>query len=346
VVAREGRWAGTEFHPAPVTDGCKRPRSPKPPTSQCIKPRLVCSPPLKTYSLVRERAIPRGTTAGSGGSHSVGKSGRNYFSTHDKQLYKRNKASARGRYMGDFQEREQGNHTEIEVVRQDTPPTPGGPGSEENTTTLVTLETALGGLATPPTPGDTSLEARAFTTPTPGTPVVRDLFESLPGSTNDLFSPPTPGRGEGGDTCQSPFLSTSLLPTQAEDSPPTLGRTVTQVNWVAQSVAELEANDPEMVAFVADFDKGAARAHIAQGYTTQGVGGVSVQSKGIKKTFPCLWLPVSVCVASRVHLLLSACPLFNCIYSSVQTVTFPPGPEVGPMVCSLISEGLSLVNQT
>ena len=96
VVARVDRLAGTAFHPAPVTDGCKRPRSPKPPTSQCIKPRLVCSPPLKTYSPVRERALPRGTKAGSGGSHSVGKSGRNYFSTHDKQLYKRNKASARG----------------------------------------------------------------------------------------------------------------------------------------------------------------------------------------------------------------------------------------------------------
>jgi len=233
VVAREDRLAGTAFHLAPVTDGCKRPRSAKPPTSRCIKPRPVCSPPLKTYSPVRERVLPRGTTADSGGSHSVGKSGRNYFSTHDEQLYERNEASARGRYMGDFQEREQGNHAEIEVVRPDTPPTPGGPGSEENTTILVTLETAAGGLATPPTPGDTSLEARAVTPPTPGTPVVWDLFESLPGSPNNLFSPPLPGRGEGGDTCKSPFLSPSLSPTQAADSPPTPERTVTQVDWVA-----------------------------------------------------------------------------------------------------------------
>jgi len=205
VEARVDRLAGTAFHPAPVTDGCKRPRSPKPPTSRCIEPSPLCSPPLKAYSQVRERALPRDTTAGSGGSHSVGKSGRNYFSTHDEQLYERNEASARGRYMGDFQEREQGNHAEIEVVRPDTPPTPGGPGSEENTTMLVTLETAVGGLAAPPTPGDTCLEARAATPPTPGTPVVRDLFESLPGSPNNLFSPPTPGRGEEGDTCQSQF---------------------------------------------------------------------------------------------------------------------------------------------
>jgi len=135
----------------------------------------------------------------------VGKSGRNYFSTHDEQLYERNEVSARGRYMGDFQEREEGNHVEIEVVRPDTPPTPGGPESEESTTILVTLETAVAGLATPPTPGDTSLELRAATPPTPGTPVVWDLFESLPGSPNNLFSPPTPGRGEGGDTVTAHF---------------------------------------------------------------------------------------------------------------------------------------------
>ena len=74
--------------------------------------------------------------------------------------------------MSDFQECGQGNHAEIGVVRPDTPPTPGGPGSEENTTILVTLETAIAGLATLPTPGDTSLELRAATPPTPGTPVV------------------------------------------------------------------------------------------------------------------------------------------------------------------------------
>jgi len=178
--------------------------------------------------------------------------------------------------------------------------------------------------------------------------VIRDPFESLPGSPHDFFSPHTPGRGEGGDSCQSPFLSPSLSPTRAEDSPPTPGRTVTQVNWVGQSVAELESNDPDMAAFVAAFDKGAARAHIApsnQEYTTQGVRGMIVQSKGIKKTFPCLWLPVSVCVASHFHSLLSASPSFNHKDSNVQTVTFPPGPEVGLMACSLKSGGLSLVNQ-
>jgi len=239
-----------------------------------FKPRPVCYPPLKAYSPVRERTLPRGTTAGSGGSYSVGKSGRNYFSAHNKQLYERNKASARGRYMGDFQEREQDNQVEIEMVRPDTPPTPGGPGSEENTTILVTLETTAAGPATPPTPGDTSLELRAATPPTPGTPVVWDLFESLPGSPNNLFSPPTPGRGEGGDTGQGPFLSPSLSPTQVQDSPPTPGRTVTQVDWVAQSVVELQVSDPAMAAFVAECDEREARAPTApphQGDTTQGV---------------------------------------------------------------------------
>jgi len=71
---------------------------------------------------------------------------------------------------------------------------------------------------------------------------------------------------------------------------------------------------------------------------------MSDQSKGIKKSFPCLWLRVSVCVASRVHSLLSTCPLSTRIDSSVQTVTVAPGTEANPMVCSLTSGGLSLVN--
>ena len=75
--------------------------------------------------------------------------------------------------MGEFLEREQGNHTEMAVVRPDTPPTHGDSGSEERPTTLVTLETSVGGLGTPPTPGDTSAEARPATPPTPGTPVVK-----------------------------------------------------------------------------------------------------------------------------------------------------------------------------
>jgi len=266
----------------------------------------------------------------------------------------------------DFQERAPaaGNLTEIEVLRPDTPTTPGGPGSEENTATLVTLVTTVETLATPSTPGDPCLgaradtpptpgapqclEARADTPPTPGAPVVRDPFESLPGSPSNLFSPPTPGRGEGGDSCHSPFLCHSLSPTPAEDSPYTPGRTVTQVTWVVQSVAELEVNDPEMAAFVIEFDKGKAWTHIApsnQGHMTPGVGGVSVQSQVIKKSFPCVWLPVSVCAASRIHSILSACPSFNRIDTTVPTVTFPPDPAVGPMVCSLTSEGLSLVNQ-
>jgi len=202
-----------------VTDGCKRPRSPKPPKSRCVKPRPAYSPPLKAYSPVMERALPRGTTAGSGGSNSVGKSGRDYFSTHNEQLYERNEASTSDRYMGDFQEREQDNHVEIQMVRQDTPPTPGGPKSEENTTIIVTLEPAITGLATPPTPVDTSLELRAPTPPTPGTPVVWDLFESVPESTNNLFSPPTPGRGAGGDTAQSPFCLFSFANASARLTP-------------------------------------------------------------------------------------------------------------------------------
>jgi len=224
----------------------------------------------------------------------VGKSGRNYFSTHDDQLYDRNEASARGRYMCDFQERKQGHNAEIEVVRPDTPPTPGVPRSEESTTTLVTLETAVGGLATPPTPSGTSLQARAAAPPTPGTPVVQDPLERP----NDLFSPPTPGRGEGGNSCQSPFLSPSLSPTQPTESTPKPARTVTQVDWVAQSVAELETNDPEMAAFVTECDEREARAPTAppnQGDTTQGVVVVSVQSKGIKKK-NFLFVVTCVCV--------------------------------------------------
>jgi len=156
VVAREDQWAGAAIHPAPVTDGRKRSRSPKPPASRCINPRLVCSPPRKAHSLVRERAIPRGTTAGSGGSHSLGKSGHNYFCTDVKKLYERNEASARGRYMGEFLDREQGHHKEISVVRPDTPSTPGDSGSDERPTTLVTHGTSVVRLDTPPTPGDTS----------------------------------------------------------------------------------------------------------------------------------------------------------------------------------------------
>ena len=136
VVAREDRWAGTEIHVAPVTDGCKRPRSPKPPASRCIKPRPVCFPPRKAHSPVKERAIPRGTIAGNGNSHSVGKSGRNYFGAHVEQLYERNEASARGRYMCDVLERKQGSHTEIDVVRPDMPPTPGGLGDKRSSALL------------------------------------------------------------------------------------------------------------------------------------------------------------------------------------------------------------------
>jgi len=266
----------------------------------------------------------------------VGKSGRDHFSTHNEQLYERNEVSARGRYMGDFQERDQGNHVEIEVVRPDMPPTPGGPESEENTTILVTHETTIVDLATPPTPGDTSFELRAPTPPTPGTPVVWDVCERLPGSPNDLFSPPTPGRGEGGDTGPSPFLSPSLSSTEVEDSHPTPGRTVTQVDWVAQTVDELQVNDPDMAAFVAECDardERYARAPPApphQGDGTKKNESVSIQSQGIKKTFPCLWLPVSLCVASRVHSLLSTCPAFNRIDGRVQPVTFPPGPMFLP----------------
>jgi len=236
---------------------------------------------------------------GSAGSHSVAKSGRDYFNTHNEQLFERNEVSARGKYMGDFQERDHSERVELEVVRPDTPPTPGGPESTTN------------------------LELRAPTPPTPGTPVVWDPCESLPGSPNDVFSPPTPGRGVGGDPAQSPCLSPSLSPTQVEDSPPTPGRTVTEVNWVAQTVHELQANDPDMAAFVVECDERdkrytqAPHAPPHQGDVTQRDKRVSIQSKGIKNTFPCLWLPVSFCVASRVHSLLSACPAPNNIDSSV-----------------------------
>ena len=133
---------------------------------------------------------------------------------------------ARGIYMGDFQERDHSDCIELEVVRPDTPPTPRDPESTTN------------------------LELRAPTPPTPGTPVVWDPCESLSGLFKDVFSPPTPGRGVGGDPAQSPCLSPSLSPTQVEDSPPTPGRKVTEVNWVAQTVDELQAKDPEAFQWV------------------------------------------------------------------------------------------------
>jgi len=74
--------------------------------------------------------------------------------------------------MGEFVEREQGNHTEIAVVRLEIPPTPGGSGSEERPATPVTLETSVGGLGTPPVHGDTSTEACPATPPNPGKPLV------------------------------------------------------------------------------------------------------------------------------------------------------------------------------
>jgi len=137
------------------------------------------------------------------------------------------------------------------------------------------------------------------------------------------------------------------LPAQEGDSPPTPGRPVTQVDWIARSVAELQAIDPEMAAFVTECDEREARAPTGpanQGVTTQRDGGLSTQPKGIKKSFSCLWLPVSVCVASRVHSLLSACPQSSRIDSIVQPVTVAPGTEANPMVYSLSSGGLSLVN--
>jgi len=102
------------------------------------------------------------------------------------------------------------------------------------------------------------------------------------------------------------------------------------VDWVAQIVAELEVIDPAMTAFVAECDAREARAPTApphQGHMTPRDESVSIQSKGIKKTFPCLWLPVSLCVASRVHSLLSSCTV------------------VPLMDCTLPSKGLSLVDQ-
>ena len=344
---------GAATHPAPVTDVCKRPQSPKPPASRCINPRLVCSPPRKAHSPVRERAIPRGTTAGSGGSHSVGKSGRNYFCTDVETLYERNEASAHGRYMCEFLDRAQGHHNKISVVRPDTPPTPGASGSDGRPTTPVTLGTSVVRLDTPPTPGDTSPQARPATPSTPGTPAVEDPVDGSSGSPDGQSLPSTPECGQGGDYHQSPFLSPPLSPAHEDDSPPTPGRSVTQVDWVSRSVTELQAIDPEMAAFVTECDERDAREVCAtssitgpanQGVTTPWAGGLSAQSEGIKKSFPCFWLPVSVCVASRVYLLLSTCPQSSRIDSIVPSVTVALGTETSPIVCSLTSGGLSLVN--
>jgi len=112
-------------------------------------------------------------------------------------------------------------------------------------------------------------------------------------------------------------LVEGLIRSEVEDSPPTPGRTVTQGDWVPQTVSEFQTNDPDMAVFVVECDerdKRCAQAPHAlphQGDVTQRDKRVSIQSKGIKKTSPCLWLPVSFCVASRVHSLLSACPASN-----------------------------------
>jgi len=131
------------IYPGPVTDGRKRLRSTKLPASLCTSLRLVCSPPRKAHSPVRERAIPRGTTAGSGGSHTVGQSGRNYFCPAFEPLYERNEASARGRYIGEFPHPEQGHYNEVSVVRPDMPPTPGATGPEARPATPVTPRTPV-----------------------------------------------------------------------------------------------------------------------------------------------------------------------------------------------------------
>ena len=108
-----------------------------------------------------------------------------------------------------------------------------------------------------------------------------------------------------------------------------------------------------MAAFVTECDERDARevcvassptGPAKQGVTTPGARGLSTPAKGINKSFPCFWIPVSVCVASRVHSLLSACPQSSRIDSIVQPVTVAPGTEANPMVCSLTSGGLSLVN--
>jgi len=129
---------------------------------------------------VRERAIPRDTTSGSGGSHLVGKSGRNYFCAEFEPLYERNKASARGRYMGEFLHNEEGHHNEVSVVRPDTPPMPGASGPEEHPTTPVTSGTPVVRPDTPPTPGTTGPEARPATPVTPRTPVAGDPVDGSP----------------------------------------------------------------------------------------------------------------------------------------------------------------------
>jgi len=128
------------IHPAPVTDGRKRPRSPKLPASMpvCTNPWLVCSPPTKAHSPVRERAIPQGTTAGSGGSHLVAKSGRNHFCPEFDPLYERNEAGPRGRYIREFPHRDKEHHNKASVVRPDTPLTPGATGPEACPATPVT----------------------------------------------------------------------------------------------------------------------------------------------------------------------------------------------------------------
>jgi len=79
---------------------------------------------------------------------------------------------------------------------------------------------------------------------------------------------------------------------------------------------------------------------------TTWAGGLSTQSEGIKTSFSCLWFPVFLCMASRVHSLLSACPHSSSIDSIVPSVTVSPGTQTCPMAwaCSSTPGGFFLVN--
>ena len=114
--------------------------------------------------------------------------------------------TSHGRYICEFPNRDEGHNNEAPVVRPDTPPTPGATGPEERPATHVTPRAPAEGV------------------PTDGSPKPSD----------GRSSPATPGGGTGGEFCQSPFLSPPLTPAHEDESPPTPGRSATQIDLVTR----------------------------------------------------------------------------------------------------------------
>ena len=192
--------------------------------------------------------------------------------------------------MGEFLEREQGNHTEIAVVRLEIPPTPGSSGSEERPATPVTLETSVGGLGTPPVHGETSTEARPATPPNPGTPVVEHPVQgSLATHGHHLHQ--VVGRERTPVKVYFGFLLSRRRIRVIH--PLRLDRRLTGLRNMSQSCKPVTLKLRPLLLRVTKREARVPTGPANPGNTTQGGRGLTTQCKGIKKTFPCLWLSLS-----------------------------------------------------